>query len=170
LSNTLFLVLPCNTNLAAEQFKADGTVNIATMPDCGSVTSMVNVTVINPTFNGVVYLAGEIRGNAANVTDVEVKSLNATCDSISTTYDPQIPQEFQSAQAATNEFISVGVKTFLSKTLVGAIQLAIEEALKAARQSWSLFTGFGWMASFARANAASGASNFLKYGLGFGGE
>lgn len=104
----------------------------------------------------------------ANIKNVNITSLNATCDNITTTYDPALPEFLANAQQEVNDFISDEVKTFLSETFVDTLTLAIDAALEAASRSWSFWTGAGWVASFARANAATAAGNFVRYGLGFG--
>ena len=156
--------------LAADSYTVDGSVSLTTTDttNCPTAESDIAVTVYNPTFNGAVEISGEIRGDDATIKSVNITEFKVTCDSVNTTYSPPLPDSLQDATQFVNDNVSTFVKEFLSGEYIETFRGWVEAALNGLSRAWSYLTGVTWLARFARANAATSVTNFLKFGFGLG--
>lgn len=133
---------------------------------CSVYTSDFTGRVMNPTFNGVIYLEGEIGSCNAVFTMSRIKSITASCDGTSfVTMTTLSGTDYESVGNGLSAFAGQEFKAALQDTVVDFVETAINEAIMAAEARLGFGGGFPIIRQFYQEAAARGIDSISQEAL-----
>lgn len=102
--------------LKASSLSATGSIDVSG-GTCDDYTSTVDTTITNLEYTGISYLEGRIGFGVAVITEIEIYTMEGTCDSVETTFGTPVPDQYADIEAEVSTKSNDEMKAYLADDL-----------------------------------------------------